>query len=465
MVTLVLSILVVAWSLMMLTPSGQLAYAYVFFFLEYYAGVFSLVLLSMTVMGGLLATDRILMGIKHRVLLQSAHRIGGIGAVGFLALHIATKISTGKASLLDIVVPFMSPFNTLYIGLGTISSYFMLTVFFSGMLRHRFISRAKPWVWRGVHALSYISWPIAIMHGLTAGRAAAAWVTASYVISLLLVTAALFLRLAVGNPRSKIGGPGTMSGTMTGTGAGTGSFKPIRAPLASERERIGPAWADEPPARPQMDVLESGRGRREEPYDDYEPYDNGYIELPARPVSARPVSAPQLTEQIPVQVERDRRRREQEHLYGRPKSEEYDARRARLERYQEPEEAGYVPRRSAERPALPGPEQQPISGPPRHRLVEDNSDAYVPTNARIPTPTYVGTARPRQEHPFQELEPDDTPTLIDMATRRAARDSGERWREPETRFREHRGDQVAPSRRGRRGRSVDQAIDERYWVS
>jgi hypothetical protein len=247
-------------------------------------------------------------------------------------------------------------------------------------------------------------------------------------------------------------------------GTGTGSFKPIRVPVASQRESIGPSWATEPPPRPQMDVLESGHGRREERYDDYEPYDNGYIELPDRPVSARPVSAPQLTEQIPVYDERERRRREQEHLYGRPKAEEYDdARRARLERYEEPRVSGYVPRRSAERPALPSAEQQPISGPPRHRLVEDNTDAYVPTNARIPTPTYVGTARPRQERPFQELEPDETPTLIDMATRRAARDSGERWRESETRFREPRD--AAPSRRGRRRRPVDEAIDERYWVS
>src|SRR5689334_6933809 len=270
MVTLGLSILAIAWALLMLTPSGELAYAYVFFFLEFYAGVFSLVLLSVTVMGGLLATDRILLGIKHRVLLQSAHRVGGIGAVGFLVLHIATKVSTGKASLLDIVVPFASPFNALYIGLGTISSYFMLTVFFSGILRHRFISKAKPWVWRGIHALSYVSWPIAIMHGLTAGRAAKTWVTVSYVVCLLLVTGALFLRLAIGNPRGKAGG--TMTGTMSGTG--TGSFKPIRVPVASD------SWATEPPPRAPMDVLESGRGGRPERYDDYEPYDHGYIDLP-----------------------------------------------------------------------------------------------------------------------------------------------------------------------------------------
>jgi hypothetical protein len=395
-----------------------------------------------------------LMGIKHRVLLQSAHRVGGIGAVGFLALHIATKVSMGKASLMDIAVPFMSPFNTLYIGLGTIASYFMLTVFFSGLLRHRFITKAKPWVWRGIHALSYVSWPIAIMHGLTAGRSAAAWVTGSYIVCLLLVTGALFLRLTIGNPRAKAG----VSGSMTGTG--TGAIKPIQMPVTSAREtytggREADTWT---PPRPRMDVLEAGRESGRALSYDYEPYDNGYIELPARPVSA-----PQVTEKIHVGDERDRRRREQEHLYGRPKAEEY-ARRPRLERYHEEEEEGYVPRRSAERPPPPPREQQPISGPPRHRLVEENSDAYVPTNARIPTPTYVGTARPRTERPFQELEPDDTPTLIDMATRRAARDSGERWRGPDPRFREPH-DAMAPSRRGRRRRPVDEEVDERYWVS
>jgi hypothetical protein len=489
MVTLGLSILAIAWALMMLTPSGELAYAYVFFFLEYYAGVFSLVLLSMTVMGGLLSTDRILMGIKHRILLQSAHRVGGIGAVGFLALHIATKVSMGKASAMDAFVPFMSPFNALYIGLGTIASYLMFAVFLSGILRHRFIGSAKPWVWRGVHALSYVSWPIAIMHGLTAGRAAAAWVTASYVICLLLVTGALFLRLTVGSPRAKTGG--------TGAGTGAGSLQPIRMPVASQRESANgmATWSNEPPARPvAVDVIESGRPRPDEyesqyerryadQYDDYDaPYDNGYIDLSDSPARHIPEQA-YVTEQIPVQHERERRRLEQRqaHLYGRPKAEDY-GRRPRLERYEEEDEGGYLPRRSVEQPP-PGwhaGEQQPISGPPRHRLVEENSDSYVPSDARIPTPTYVGTARPRRAiearrpaedypprdayRPLQDLEPDDTPTLIDMATRRTARGSGERFRESDTRFRGPR-DVAVPSRRGRRRGSVDGGTDERYWVS
>ena len=353
MVTLGLSILAIAWALMMLTPSGELAYAYVFFFLEYYAGVFSLVLLSMTVVGGLLSTDRIVMGVKHRVLLQSAHRVGGIGAVGFLALHIATKVSMGKASVMDAFVPFMSPFNALYIGLGTIAGYLMMVVFFSGLLRLRFIGSAKPWVWRGVHALSYVSWPIAIMHGLTAGRAAAAWVTASYVVCLLLVTGVLFIRLAAGNQRAKAG--------TTGTGTGTGSFTPIRMPVASQRESANgmAAWSTEPQPRPvAVDVLESGRARPDEyesqyqrqyadQYDEYDaPYDNGYIDLSDSPARRTPEQA-YVTEQIPVQRERERRRLEQQaNLYGRPKAEDY-GRRPRLERYEEEDEGGYLPRRSA----------------------------------------------------------------------------------------------------------------------
>src|SRR5205085_4535756 len=42
--------------------------------LEYYAGVFTLVALSIAVMVGLIATDRMVLTIRHRILLQAAHR-------------------------------------------------------------------------------------------------------------------------------------------------------------------------------------------------------------------------------------------------------------------------------------------------------------------------------------------------------------------------------------------------------
>jgi hypothetical protein len=512
-ITLGLSLLAVVWAVVMLTPQGELAYAYVFFFLEFYAGVFSLVLLSATVVGGLLSTDRLILSIKHRVLLQSAHRVGGIGSIIFLVLHIATKISVGKASVLDAFVPFMSPSKALYIGLGTVASYLMFAVLISGLVRHRFIGHAKPWLWRGVHSLSYVSFPIAIMHGLTAGRAAATWVTASYVVCLLLVIGALFLRLTVGNPRSKAGG-GTRTATMSGTG--TGSFKPITAPI---RDGRAATWSQDAPPKaapaPAFDVLDSDRpapgipadprmaeyaprARRpmDDEYDD-RPFDNGYIDLSDTPARAH------VTEQIPVQRERERRQavqqrapeydgydqyedeyyqqyarpvsaRPEPNLYGRPKADEYPSRRSRLEQYVPDEEGGYEPRRSAElKQIFENNEPMPTSGPPRHRLVEENSDSYVPTSATTPSPKYVGSARPRHVEEA-ELAPDDTPTLVDMASRRARRSPREmaeppRYGEPAPalqRYTEPRDiSSASGSRRGRRRKPLEESIDERYWVS
>src|SRR6185369_4383465 len=113
-----LSLLAIVWALMTLTPPGQVAYAYVYYFLEFYAGVFVLLLLTATIVGGLICTDRIILGIKQRVLMQTVHRTTGTGAIFFLVIHIATKVTIGKASLIDAVVPFISP-KPLYIGLGT----------------------------------------------------------------------------------------------------------------------------------------------------------------------------------------------------------------------------------------------------------------------------------------------------------------------------------------------------------
>lgn len=75
---LIASVLAALWAAVMLTGAGQKAYAYGFFFTEFFAGVISLVALSLTVMLGLLATDRLVLRISHRVLMQSAHRATGV---------------------------------------------------------------------------------------------------------------------------------------------------------------------------------------------------------------------------------------------------------------------------------------------------------------------------------------------------------------------------------------------------
>src|SRR5204862_5016939 len=63
----------------------------VHWFLEYYSGVFSLVALSICIMIGLAATDRIVLMIRHRIVLQAIHRTMAMTAMVFLAVHIVLK--------------------------------------------------------------------------------------------------------------------------------------------------------------------------------------------------------------------------------------------------------------------------------------------------------------------------------------------------------------------------------------
>ncbi|WP_434741195.1 hypothetical protein [Micromonospora sp. SH-82] len=190
------SVIALLWAGAMLTSLGQMVYAYSFFFTEFFSGVIALVALSLTVMMGLLATDRLVLKIPHRVLLQSAHRATGIIGVGGLIFHVITKIAIGRAGVTDIFVPFVGGWG-LYVGLGTVASFLMVSVLWTGLIRVRFAGAGPRWLWRALHSGAYVAWPFALLHGLNAGRVAATWVTLSYLACVLFVVVALIVRLSV----------------------------------------------------------------------------------------------------------------------------------------------------------------------------------------------------------------------------------------------------------------------------
>ncbi|MEU6754759.1 hypothetical protein ABZ914_51770, partial [Spirillospora sp. NPDC046719] len=174
------------------TPPGAVAAAQAQYFLSFYAGVFTLLALTGAVMTGLLATERLILKIRHRVLAQGAHRACAVVASVMVVAHIAVKVLGGLATPAQIVVPTPDA-----VGLGTVAFELMVLIAITGILRTRFVARARPWVWRSMHAVAYVSWPIGILHGLTAGRVAANWVVLSYVMSVVFVVIALATRLIV----------------------------------------------------------------------------------------------------------------------------------------------------------------------------------------------------------------------------------------------------------------------------
>ena len=120
---------------------------------------------------GLVATDRLVLSIRQRVMLQSAHRTTGLIAVSALVMHVWTKVvEHAHQRSIDVFIPFMAPYNRLLIGFGTISGWIMVLVMWTGIARARFIGQDRPWLWRSIHSISYLMWPIALVHGLAAGR-------------------------------------------------------------------------------------------------------------------------------------------------------------------------------------------------------------------------------------------------------------------------------------------------------
>jgi hypothetical protein len=161
-------------------------------FLMTFAGVFALVGFSLTVMIGLIATDRAMLSIRYRVLAQAGHRTTSTVGMTFLIAHIMVKVLADHASTADAVVPGLGP-----IGLGALAFDLFMIVLISGVTRLWFAAGNRPGLWRGLHALSYAAWPISIMHGLTAGRQAATWVVWGYVLCLVFVGLALLNRVVL----------------------------------------------------------------------------------------------------------------------------------------------------------------------------------------------------------------------------------------------------------------------------
>jgi DMSO/TMAO reductase YedYZ heme-binding membrane subunit len=195
--------IVVIVAFLALTSVGHVIDAATQHFMLFYAGVFALITLCASVGLGLVATDRMFMNPGHRVLVQSAHRAASFGAVAFLIIHIVTEILAQRVHVLDAVIPFLSPFRTFYIGLGTIASDLILLLLITGILRGRFNDSGKAWRWRAIHYTSYLAFVFGVWHGLLGGRAGKAYVDWSYGFVVAFVLLGLAVRVLSNSLRPK----------------------------------------------------------------------------------------------------------------------------------------------------------------------------------------------------------------------------------------------------------------------
>ncbi|MET8836025.1 hypothetical protein ABZV78_19180 [Micromonospora sp. NPDC004540] len=483
MVALAASALAVAWAGLELAGAGTVMYSYGFFFTEFFAGVVALVSLSLTVMLGLLATDRLVLLIRHRVLLQSAHRATGILGVAGLVFHVITKISTGRAGPTDAVVPFLGG-RGLYVGLGTVAALLMVGVLWTGIVRVRFAGAGPRWMWRALHSMAYVSWPFALLHGLNAGRAAKTWVVLSYLACVLLVVVALLVRLSVhlGRRTREQHQAAALNKAMAGKGEErTGVFAGLtrRRAAGKEESRRGRegGWAEATATW----TAPAGTARRRDPERFAVPVvpEPGTLRSPVRAAAAR-----RRDDRVARREEREAvaRRRDEDRASRRYRDEEErTARRSRAEeaaaRYSAPPEGGgrhsappdtgtrystpaevarySAPPRRTDEPEEPWDSPRrwepvsgepisagPISGGPISSAPRSGSGRHSVEEAVPEEPDYW---RPPARYAADDAFVDDTPTLVDLASRRAMRASGE-------------------TRSSRRKRANADAVDGAYWA-
>ncbi|GGM93449.1 cytochrome b/b6 domain-containing protein [Streptomyces fuscichromogenes] len=168
-------------------------------FLNFGAGVLSLVSLSCSVIWGLISQDRIFLNTRQRIVGQAVHRTTAVASIAFLLVHIVTKIALDHTVVIAAIIPFSLGFtgSAGLIGLGSLAGLLMIFVGVTGALRSNFAAPAVVAArWRAMHMLAYPSWCAALIHGLYAGRAAKPFFMISYDLCLVGVMAALALRAA-----------------------------------------------------------------------------------------------------------------------------------------------------------------------------------------------------------------------------------------------------------------------------
>jgi DMSO/TMAO reductase YedYZ heme-binding membrane subunit len=127
-------------------------------------GVVALLLLTSVLVLGMLVNRQGRLPGLPRFAVTSLHRNLSLLAVAFIAVHVLTAVADTFVSipLLSSVIPFASGYERFWLGLGAISFDLMLALIITSLLRGR-LNRI---LWRAVHLLAYLCWPVAFAHSI-----------------------------------------------------------------------------------------------------------------------------------------------------------------------------------------------------------------------------------------------------------------------------------------------------------
>jgi sulfoxide reductase heme-binding subunit YedZ len=130
-------------------------------------GFVLLVLLTLTVLLGVLATRGDAGRRVPRFLTQGVHRNLSLLATLLLGVHVFTAVADEYVDIRwwQAVWPVGASYQPLWLGLGSLALDLAVVVVLTSLLRHRLSHGA----WRLLHLLTYPIWVLALAHGLGIG--------------------------------------------------------------------------------------------------------------------------------------------------------------------------------------------------------------------------------------------------------------------------------------------------------
>ncbi len=150
------------------------------------AGVMAYLLVWLSTVWGLAIPTKLVDRLLHRSFTFDFHQFISLLSLGFLALHIFVLTADRYLpySLAQILVPFLSPYRPLWVGVGVIAFYLLLLVTGTFYVRQRIGMKA----FRAIHYTSLLAYLGATAHGLLAGTdSSLPALLAMYAISFLVI--------------------------------------------------------------------------------------------------------------------------------------------------------------------------------------------------------------------------------------------------------------------------------------
>jgi len=131
------------------------------------AGVVAYLLLWFSTVWGLAVPSKLLNPLLEQSFTFDFHEFISLLSIGFTLLHVLvlTVDRFLPYSLLQILIPFLSPYRPFWVGMGVIGFYISLLVTVTFYLRSKIGAKA----FRSIHVLSLLGYLGVTLHGLYAG--------------------------------------------------------------------------------------------------------------------------------------------------------------------------------------------------------------------------------------------------------------------------------------------------------